>query len=161
MASVDLQALVNIVSIVQSVFVIVSVFFIWYQIREHNRLTRAAQTQSLLEFSAPFMLQLSQDRKLAELWVDGSKNYRTMDEVDRFRYQELLFWWLMHYENIYYQYHNRLVDETLYQGWKTELREFVRVKRIGLFWDQDMKRFFRTEFRQEIENMIREEGPGE
>jgi hypothetical protein len=159
MPFIDLPALVNIVSVIQGIFVIVSVFFIWYQIREHNRLSRASQTQSLLEFSSPFMLQLVQDRKFAELWVNGSKNYETMDEVDRFRYQELLYWWLMHHENIYYQYHNGLVDESLYQGWKTELREFVRLQRIGPLWDQDMKRYFRTGFRQDVEKMIVEERP--
>ncbi|MGH7711980.1 MAG: hypothetical protein ACREOG_11890 [Gemmatimonadaceae bacterium] len=53
-----------------------------------------------------------------------------------------------------YQHHNRLVDERLYQGWQIELQEFIRAKQIGLFWDTDMKRFFRTEFRQAVERMI-------
>lgn len=155
MSSVELQSLVSIVTIIQSIFFIVSVFFIWYQIRQHNRLTRAANTQSLVELSSPFLIQLSQDRKLAELWVNGTKNYETMDEVEQFRYQQLLFWWLIHHENICYQYHNGLVDELLYQGWQLELQEFIRAKRIGLFWDKDMKRFFRTEFQQEVEKLIR------
>lgn len=155
LASTDLQALANIVSIVQGVFVIISVFFIWYQIRDRNRLSRAAITQSLVELSSPFLIQLSQDRKLAELWVNGSRNYDTMDEVERFRYQQLLFWWLILHENIYYQHHNGLVDEQLYQGWQIELQEFIRAKQLGLFWDKDMRRFFRTEFRQAVEQTIR------
>src|SRR5262245_278295 len=110
MSSVQLQLLVNIVTIIQGIFFILSVFFIWYQIRQNNRLTRAANTQSLVQLSAPFLIQLSQDRKLAELWVHGTKDYATMDEVEQFRYQQLLFWWLIHHENIYYQYHNGLVD---------------------------------------------------
>jgi hypothetical protein len=154
MSSTELQALTNIASLIQGIFFIISVFFIWYQIREHNRLTRAAMTQSLVELSSPFLIQLSQDQKLAELWVNGTKNYETMDEVEQFRYQQLLFWWLILHENIYYQYHNGLVDEKMYQGWKIELQEFLRAKQIGLFWDKDMKRFFRTEFRQAVEKMI-------
>jgi hypothetical protein len=154
MSSTELQALTNIASLIQGIFFIISVFFIWYQIREHNRLTRAAMTQSLVELSSPFLIQLSQDRKLAELWLNGTKNYETMDEVEQFRYQQLLFWWLILHENIYYQYYNGLVDEKLYQGWKIELQEFLRAKQIGLFWDKDMKRFFRTEFRQAVEKMI-------
>jgi hypothetical protein len=150
----ELQALTNVISIVQGVFVIISVFFIWYQIRERNRLSRAAISQSLIELSSPFLIRLSEDRQLAELWVNGTKNYETMDEVQQFRYQQLLFWWLILHENIYYQYHNGLVDEKLYQGWNVELQEFIRAKRIGLFWERDMKRFFRTEFRQAVERMI-------
>ena len=155
MSSTELQALANASTVVQSIFFIVSVFFIWYQIREHNRLTRAANTQSLVELSSPFLLQLSQDRRLAELWVNGTKNFDTMDGVDRFRYQQLLFWWLILHENIYYQYHSGLVDEILFRGWQTELQAFIRDKRIGLFWEGEMKRYFRADFQRSIEEMIR------
>jgi hypothetical protein len=151
-----LQTLTNIVSIITGVFVIISVFFIWYQIKERNRLTRATITQSLVELSSPFLIQLSEDRKLAELWVNGSKNFEAMDEVDRFRYQQMLFWWLILHENIYYQHHNGLVDEKVYEGWNVELEQFIHAKQIGLFWDKDMKRFFRTEFRQAVGGMIRD-----
>jgi len=155
MSPTELQFLANISIIIQGIFFIISVFFIWYQIREHNRLTRIANTQSLIEIASPFLMQLSQDQKLAELWVNGSKKFDTMDEVDKFRYQQLLFWWLILHENIYYQYHSGLVDERMYQGWQTELQEFIRAKRISLFWDRDMKRFFRAEFQQQVEELIR------
>jgi len=155
MSPTDLQFLTNISIILQGIFFIISVFFIWYQIREHNRLSRIANTQSLIEIASPFLMQLSQDQKLADLWVNGSKRFDAMDEVDRFRYQQMLFWWLILHENIYYQYHSGLVDEQMYQGWQTELQEFIRAKRIGLFWDRDMKRFFRAEFQQQVEELIR------
>jgi hypothetical protein len=154
MSSLEIQPLLSIVTIIQGIFFIISVFFLWYQIRQHNRLTRASRTQSLVEISAPFLIQLSQDRKLAELWVNGAKTFEMMDEVEQFRYRQLLFLWLIYHENIYYQYHNGLVDEQLYQGWKIELQEFIRAKRIGLFWEKDMRSFFRTEFQQEVEKSI-------
>ena len=155
MSSTELQALANASTIVQAIFFIVSVFFIWYQIREHNRLTRAANTQALVALSSPFLLQLSQDRNLAELWVNGTKNFDTMDEVERFRYQQLLFWWLILHENIYYQYQSGLVDENMFRGWQTELQAFIRDKRIDLFWDGEMKRYFRADFQRNVEELIR------
>jgi hypothetical protein len=154
-SATDLQAWANASLVVQSIFFIVSVFFIWYQIREHNRLTRVANTQSLVALSSPFLLQLSQDRQLAELWVHGTKNFEQMDEVERFRYQQLLFWWLILHENIYYQYQSGLVDETMYRGWQTELQTFIRDKRIDLFWDGAMQPYFRADFQRNVEEMIR------
>jgi hypothetical protein len=154
MSATELQAVASVSTIVQSIFFLVSVFFIWYQIREHNRLTRAANTQSLVALSSPFLLQLSQDRNLAELWVNGTKNFDTMDGVERFRYQQLLFWWLILHENIYYQYQSGLVDEQMFRGWQTELQGFIRDKRIDLFWDGEMKRYFRADFRRNVEELI-------
>jgi hypothetical protein len=155
MSSAELQDLASIATLIQTLFFIISVFFIGYQIREHNRITRAASTQSLVELSSPFLLQLSQDRTLAELWVNGAKNYETLDAVDQFRYVQLLFWWLILHENIFYQYYSGLVDQQLYQGWQVELRAFIQEKRLSLFWDKEMKPFFRTEFQQVVQNVIR------
>jgi hypothetical protein len=154
MSLADLQTLASIVPLVQTLVFIISVFFVGYQIRENTRLTRAAKTQSLVELSSPFLLQLGQDRNMAELWVNGTKHYETLDAVDQFRYIQLLVWWLILHENIYYQYRSGLVDQQIYEGWQVELRAFIREKRLGLFWDKEMKRFFRTEFRQVVENLI-------
>lgn len=156
MASAELQALTSMATLIQTMFFVISVLFIWYQIREHNRLTRVANTQTLVELAAPFLMQLSQDRDMAELWVKGTKNYDTMDEVDQFRYLQLLAWWLILHENIFYQYHSGLVDEKMYhQGWEIQLQDFVRRVQIGLFWEKEFKHFFRVEFQQQIEKMIR------
>jgi hypothetical protein len=155
MASAELQALTSAATIIQTIFFVISVLFIWYQIREHNRLTRVANTQTLVALAAPFLMQLSQDRDMAELWVNGTKNYDKMDVVDQFRYIQLLAWWLIVHENIFYQYHSGLVDEKMYyQGWQIELQEFVRRVQIGMFWEKELKRFFRVEFQQQIEKMI-------
>ena len=86
----------------------------------------------------------------------GRSDLDTMDEVERFRYQRHnCFWWLILHENIYYQYHSGLVDEIMFRGWQTELQAFIRDKRIDLFWDGEMKRYFRTDFRRNVEELIR------
>jgi hypothetical protein len=73
----------NIAIIVQGVVIIVSLGFVFYQLRENARLTRAANTQKLVELTSPFALQLMQDRSTAELWVHGAHMWDTMDHVDR------------------------------------------------------------------------------
>lgn len=155
MSSTELQSIANIAIIIQTIFFVISVFFIGYQIRERNRLTRAANTQALVEVSAPFLLQLSQDRNLAELWVNGANDYDTLDGVDQFRYTQLIAWWLIHHENAFYQYRKRLLDDTIYHAWQVDLQDFVRRSQLGLFWEKEHKRFFQTEFQQEIERLIR------
>jgi hypothetical protein len=52
MSSAELQALTSMATLIQMVFFVISVFFIWYQIREHNRLTRVANTQTLVALAA-------------------------------------------------------------------------------------------------------------
>jgi hypothetical protein len=155
MSSTDLQSLANLAIIVQTVFFIISVLFIGHQIREQNRLTRAANTLSLVNVSSPYYLQLSQDRKLAELWINGTRDFEILDEVDQFRYIQLISGWLTHHENVYYQYRNGLLDKTIYQAWEADLQHFVRRVQLGLFWDRHYKRFFQTEFQAKIEALLK------
>lgn len=155
MSSNELQSLTNITTIIQSIFFIISVFFIAFQIREQNKLTRAANTHALVQVSAPFSLQLSQDRNLAELWLNGTKNYDKLDEVEQFRYTQLLAWWLTHHENAFHQYRKGLLDKAIYKAWEVDLEYFVRRVQLGLFWEKDHKRFFQPEFQQEVERLIR------
>lgn len=150
----DLQTVASIVAIIQGIAFVISVIFIAIQIRETNRLTRAAHTQALVELSTPLLLQLSQDPYLAELWVNGTEKYDSMNKVERFRYIRLLASWLMHHENAFYQYRSGWIDEKIYETWKVELQDFVQRMQLGLFWEKDFKRFFQTEFQQEVERLI-------
>ena len=154
MLSPELESLAKLAPIVQTVAFIVSVIFVWIQIRESNRLTRLANNRTSFQLASPYLLQMFQDRKLAELRLNGAKNYEALDEVDQFRYIELLFWWLILHDDIYYQYQNGLMDDKMYQGWDHELQEFIRENDLGVHWKKIIKPFFRPEFRQMIEEKL-------
>jgi len=76
----------SIATVVESIIVIVSVVFIWIQLRLQTKLTRIANTQALVEISSPFNLELIKDAAMAALWIKGSKDYDSFDEVKQ-RYQ--------------------------------------------------------------------------
>src|SRR5258708_36123669 len=100
MSLADLQTLVSIAPLIQTLVFIISVFFVGYQIRENTRVTRAAKTQSLVELSSPFLLQLSQDRNMADLLVNVTKHYEMLETWDQFRKLQLLRCWLLRHENV-------------------------------------------------------------
>jgi hypothetical protein len=154
MSSETLQNIASIVGIVEAIFFIISVFFIWLQIRERNRLTRVANTQALVELTSPYLTLLAQDREAAGLWVNGAKNYDTMDEVDRFRYIQLLAGWLIIHENVFYQHQNGLLDQKIYQSWEVQLQDFIRQRKIGLLWEKEFKAFFQTDFQKQVEGIL-------
>ncbi len=116
-------------AIIQAVAVIVSLFFIWKQIREQTTLTKAANVQALVELSSPFNLELIKDREMAEMWSQGRQRYEKSDQTRdadyRARYANLIIWWLMLHENIYAQHDMQLLDDVFYTPWEKDLRSFV------------------------------------
>jgi hypothetical protein len=148
-----LSVLANIAMIIEAVVVIVSVVFVWYEIRENTRLTRIANSQKLVELAAPFNLQLIQDREMARLWVTGSTDYPSMDPVDQYRYYSLLAWWLMLHENIYYQHERDVLDDVSYAPWEYDLQDTVRTQHLERLWDR-LKPNLQATFAMHIEQLM-------
>ena len=126
----SLSDLANLATIVQGIFVIVSISFVWYQLRENTRLTKAANTQKFVELSSSFNMQLIQDRDMAKLWFQGAKEWDTMDEIDKGQYRELVVWWLLLHENIYHQWTKKLLDKETYMAWANDLKDFVSAQKL-------------------------------
>ena len=84
-----LSDLASVAIIVQGFLFIVSIGMVWYQLRENTKLVRAANTQKLVELSAPFNLRLAQDRALTELWRQATQRFDDLDEIDKERYFNL------------------------------------------------------------------------
>lgn len=149
----SLSDLASIAIIVQGIFFVVSIFLVWYQLRENTKLVRAANTQKLVELSAPFNLQLAQDRGLTELWTKGAERFEEMDEIDRARYFNLLTWWLMLHENIYHQWNKKLIDDDTYNSWTRDLEYFARRLKLGNYWER-LNTYFEASFAEHVTTII-------
>jgi len=148
----------SIATIIEAIFVIVSVWFICRQLRESTRLARAANAQSLVEISSSLNLQLIQDPEVARLWVRGPHEFASMDEVQQYRYRSLLVWWLILHENIYYQHRKRLLDSDIYSAWNADLKAFVKEQNLAGQW-QELKQTFQSEFVAHVQRLIDEIPP--
>ena len=78
--TLTLADLGNISLVLGALVGLLSVVMLFRELRENNKLTRAANTQALVELSAPFFMGLIQDRKMAELYVMGGKDGAQLDE---------------------------------------------------------------------------------
>jgi hypothetical protein len=146
----------NIATIVQGVFVIVSIGFVLYQLRESTRLTRAANTEKLVELTSPFHLQLVQDEETARLWVQGAKEFDAMNKVDQQRYHGLLMFWLVFHQNIYHQHKHKLLDDDTFKAWTNDLKSFIQSQDLKQRWPE-MKEFHEPSFVKYIDGLIDEQ----
>src|SRR5262245_3998196 len=154
----------GIATIVQSAVVIVSLILIWRQTQLHTKqlnlqteLAKAANTQALVGLSSPFNISLIQDPQLAKLWIEGAEEFESYGNLDKFRYENLLFWWLILHENVYYQKHKGLLDEVIYSAWEYDLRHFIERQNLPPHWN-GLKNLFQREFIEHVDQVMRELG---
>jgi len=151
-----------ITTIVQTLVVVVSLYFIWRQVQQQTRLitqqtdlARVANVQSLVSLSSPYNLELITDPNMARLWVEGAEKFETYDEVDRFRYRQLLIWWLILHENVFYQRQRNLLDADIYKAWSRDLEFFIEKHRLDYHWTE-LEAAFQSEFCKYVERLIKE-----
>lgn len=154
---VTLQDWANVATIIGVLSIPLSAFFIWLQLRQQTLLAKVANTQSLVELSSPFNLQLIQDPKMAEYWVHGAEQYPNFDPVEQYRYKSLLIWWLILHENIFFQWKSGLLDRTIYESWQYDLERFALYQLRGLW--PELKLAFQPDFVRHVEGLIGKTNP--
>ncbi len=147
----DIQ--VSIAPILGNLALVISVVVLIRELRENNRLCRAANSQSLVVIASPFYLGLIQDRGMAELFVRSHRDFDKLDEVDRRRCRILLTWWLIFHENIYYQWRQGLLDRQAFLPWWRDLCLFLRQCDLPSHWD-GLKDQFQEEFAGHVTELL-------
>jgi hypothetical protein len=132
---------------------VVAVAAVLYQLYLHTRLTRAANTQRILEVAAPFLLQLAQDAALARLWSAGPEEVARLPELDQRRYSQPLAFWLLIHENVYHQNKHGWINRETYVSWNNELQAFVAEKHLARQWGA-LRPFFEPSFAAHVSRLV-------
>lgn len=101
--TMSLQDLANFSQIVQAILVVVSLGFIWYQLREGVRLAKSENARSLAEQAESFNSIIVQNADLAELWYSYGQRLDQFSDTDRLRYREMLVQNLIFHEYMGYE----------------------------------------------------------
>ena len=124
----------SVAAIASSIVAAVSLIFIAYQIDYQSKLTRANNSQSLVNISSGIVASIIQDPKLMELWMNGGESYESLPDIDRYRYNHLLCLWLSLYENIIYQKECGLLDDGVYAAWMSDMDAFLGGRCVAKVW---------------------------
>lgn len=151
-----LSIIADVAGIMSSIAVVISILFIAYQTYINNKLSKAANTQALVELSMPFNMLLIQDPAVLDLWENGAATYDQLPLLDKKRYETILTVWLIHHENIFYQKTQGLLDEASYRPWNNDLLTFIRKQRLELVWNDELKSAYQAEFVEYIDAIMKQ-----
>jgi hypothetical protein len=150
----------NVSKMLEPLVVIVSVVLIGYQLWQQTQLTRAANTQSLVELVLPLNMQLAGDDKMTNLWIRGARGFDdgakiTNEEIEADRYDTILASFLIFHENVYLQHDKGLLDDDIYTAWDKDLEvSIVRGQRLEKQWDE-RRSSYHPKFVQHVDELIR------
>lgn len=142
----------DIALIAQAIVALLAISFVGLQLKQSNKLARAANANALVEHAIAFNTLLIEHEDLVNLWYNfpGMNDVR---DIDKLRYREMLVQWLMIHENIYNQHAQGLLTEETYDPWKQDLKSTVRKHPVD---DPSILALFRGTFRNQIGTILDE-----
>lgn len=147
------------ITILANIGVIITLFFVGYQVSQNTRVVRGEARQALAGLNQEWLVLLSQDGEFNALW---NKVWLTDEELSPAEGSRGIFMMLLHLrriENVYFQWHENLVDESALNSYGLQRAEYFKTRRFNQFWflddwragfDDDFVNFFeeRLELRQ-------------
>ncbi|MGB7708297.1 MAG: hypothetical protein WBL95_01900 [Microcoleus sp.] len=133
-AQLDLS-ITNITSIVQTIAVVGSLIYLAIQVKESTKATKGATYQSIISAWAELESRISQDDEVARIYKLGLTTLEKLNENEFTRFNELICSFFNMYENLYYQYKNKLLEEELWAGWCLNMREDLKHKGAAAWWN--------------------------
>lgn len=158
------EKILTVATCLQTVAVIISLAVIWSQLNQQTvqleqqvKLSRAANTQSLVTLITPLNLRVT-ELAMAELWLKGDCGINKVPDekaqaIERQQYEMMLASYLVFYENVHSQYRADLLDQRIYDGWDRDLAGFIEQHRIAEHWN-NWKDLYRTEFSDRVTQII-------
>jgi len=113
------------------------------QLRQQTSLARVSNTQALVSLSSPFNLEMARDRTMAELWHRGHQGEDFQDAGESEQYRTMVKWWLIFYENVYFQTESDLLDCQISDAWKVDIKLFIKEHPVERYWKDLREKYYR------------------
>jgi len=146
-----LEDAAHLASIAGVVLGLISLWFVYAELRDQSQVIKAGNAQALVELTHPSNLALAKDAELSKLWERGTTNYAGLTDDEKPRYRRLWTMYLNVLENAHFQRQMGLIDERFYATWENDLAR--NRKPLKEVWP-DLKDLVSLEYAQHVDQIL-------
>ena len=132
--SVNWDAVAAIGQAVGALGVIVSVLYLAMQVREDARARRAETVHQQTGAHANALQAIAVSQDLAAIFTRGITEFETLGTVERARFSALLSYFMLHFQDSFFQHAEHHLDERVWQGIETPLSEMFAYPGVRAWW---------------------------
>jgi hypothetical protein len=149
----------DIATTISTLVFVVSIVFIWLQLRQQTKLIKVANAHSMTNLVMNFNMEILRDKNLAALWRNGRRDYKKYDDATKEQYESLLSWWLLLYENVAYLAKQGMFDTDFLASWDRDFASFVKNQLLKGFWEEK-RAFYSNDFGARIDKIMAQSQDG-
>ena len=148
----------NLGQIIGSIAVVLSLFYVAYQIRQNTNAVRSATAQAVHEHFAKWYHLLAADAALSQIATNGLRDYSSLSETEKARFIATFMAFLSYSQNAYLKWREKSLSPALWLGWEQLIMNLVCAPGGKAFW-KERGYLFGDEFRQHIESELMNRKP--
>ena len=136
--------------------VMLGLIYFSIELRHNSRTVRAAAFQQVVNSFAEVSFDLAKDRNLVDLFVRASRDFSSLDEVERTQYTYMMLSYLRRAESVFFQTEIHMLHSEHWSGIRNSIKAVLSPPGARICWNE-MKNRMNPEFRAFIDDLIAEQ----
>jgi len=154
----NLTDLANVGQIVGGISVVLSLFYVGYQIRQNTSAVRSSAAQTIHEHFAKWYQMVAADGDLARILASGLRDYSSLKEEERVRFISAFMAFLSYSQNAFLKWRQGSLEPQLWLGWEQVMLNLFGAPGGKSLW-HERAYMFGAKFRHYVETDLMERTP--
>jgi len=150
-----LDHLANLAEIFAAVLVIVSLVYVGVQIKQNTSALRSNTAHNTSEGFTDLYLILARSREMADIFARGTRDYESLDSIEKIQFFAYFQKFFRTYENAYYQYTRSALEVEPFDGLTKQLEMVSSLPGVKRYW-RERKNWYNQDFQNFVDNMFDE-----
>lgn len=130
----NLDTLANLGEFVGGVFVVVSIFYLAYQVRQNTRSLQSENYARLLDRMSTLQSRLAADAELNRVVILGCQDHKRLTGAERVRFAWALYELFGTAEFMYHQYRGKSLPDVVWARWEATIGWWLSHPGVRAWW---------------------------
>jgi hypothetical protein len=148
-----LQDWSNLAQVIGALAVVISLFYVGFQIKRNTSAVRSATAQAVHDNYADWYMNLMGDAELNRVALKGLKDYSSLDETEKAQFIETFMAFTSFSQNAFYQWREKALSSPLWVCWESLVINLLSSPGGKEFW-KERGYIFGSEYREYVEKTI-------
>ena len=136
-----LQDLSNLAQVIGAIAVVVSLFYVGFQIKRNTSAVRSATAQAIHNNYGDWYMNLMGDAELNRIALKGLKDYSSLNEIEKAQFIQTFMAFISFSQNAFYQWREKALSPWLWDGWELLTMNLLAAPGGKGFWKETWLRF--------------------
>jgi len=153
-----LDNLANLAEILAAILVIISLVYVGVQIKQNTSALRSNTAHNTSEGFTDLYLILARSKEMSDIFARGTKDFESLDSIEKVQFYAYFHKFFRNYENAYYQYTRSALEFLPFDGLTKQLEMVASLPGVRAYW-RDRKNWYNDDFQLYVEYLLRDDTP--